>query len=215
MGNEYPGTLVAVEGLDGSGKSTVVDEIDKLFNDVVCTSEPTTKWVDDITAVADFFYFCADRRQHIEFIEKELRKENVVVTDRYVDSTRAYQTHKIAEEMDMGYDEARRWMESVFEPWLIEPDVTIYISISVDTSTRRTTDGDKYENRENLQRVKEAYDTMYSHCDGGVRIIDGHQSKTGIKHTVINTIKALCHEPGDGEKYSGGKTYAEAVLEEE
>jgi dTMP kinase len=227
-GNGYDGTLIAVEGIDGCGKSTVVRGIaawaDEADREVVVSKEPTDLWTgeqvyralkdDDTPPLADFSLFVADRVKHVhERIEPALKAGKVVVTDRYADSTRAYQTHRIAEQMDMEYREARQWMEDVFGPWNIEADITIYIDIPVDTAMERCGVDDKYERRDNLEQVKEAYDRMYDRCDGAVRVIDGLRSKSAVRHTAINTVKTALR--GDDIDYGEpGQTYADAIGED-
>lgn len=223
-GNDYDGLLVAVEGIDGAGKSTVVealgDVVEEMGGEPVLTKEPTDMWTgeqvyralkdDDMPAVADFSMFVADRVKHVEQrIEPALKEGKVVITDRYADSTRAYQTHRVADEMGLTYQEARRWMEGVFEPWNVEPDLTIYIDIPVDVAMERCGHEDKYERRENLVQVRDAYETMYDSCDPGVRILDGTQSKIAVRKRAANSIRAQLYEPTSYD----GKTYAEAVEE--
>lgn len=226
-GNDYPGFLVAVEGIDGAGKSTVVDTlgdvVEEMDHEAVITKEPTDMWTgdavydaltdDDMPATADFAMFVADRVKHVdERIVPALEDGKVVITDRYAGSTRAYQTHRIADENDMSYDEARRWMEDMFDPWNVEPDLTIYIDIDVDTAMERCGQEDKYEKRENLETVKSAYDDMYGSCDPGVRVLDGTRARAAVTRKAGNAIRALLHEPSDLD--GSGKTYADAAKEE-
>lgn len=243
----YDGTLIAVEGLDGSGKSTVVEGIEHWADDegvdLVTTAEPTDfqtgDWLyealgdEEGSALTDFMLFCADRRRHVQRrVKPVLDRGGVVVTDRYADSTRAYQTHQIAAETDMSYDEARDWMETVFDPsrlssvdeaeapseskgWNVEPDIVIYIDVPVDIALDRCDTDDKFERRKNLERAKEAYDDMYSICDPSVRIIDGTQSISAVRHKAINTVKAQLHEPDSTHSReraeSRERTYADAL----
>lgn len=211
-GNAYRGTLIAVEGIDGAGKSTVVEAIEEWGAEadveVVTTREPTDLWTgeqvyralgdDDTPPLADFHLFVADRVKHVEQrIAPALARGAIVVTDRYADSTRAYQTHRIAEQMRLSYEEAREWMEAVFYPWNIVPDCTIYIDISVDTAVERCEMGDKYEERENLERVKEAYDEMYADRDASVRIIDGEREESTVAKKAVNAVRERHHTIAD------------------
>lgn len=227
--NGFDGTLIAVEGIDGAGKSTVVDAIeqwaDDAGKDVVTTREPTDLWTgeqvyralgdEDTPPLADFSLFVADRVKHVEErIKPALERGAVVVTDRYADSTRAYQTHRIAEQTGMDYDEARDWMEHVFEPFNVEPDITIYIDIPVDTAMERCDVGDKYEKRENLEQVREAYNDLYGLCDPSCRIIDGTQPISTVRHKAIGTVKMAVHKREVDEQMDRLRTYAEAAEEE-
>lgn len=102
------GHFFAIEGCDGSGKSVLGKKLRILVESygygVTLTHEPAgtelgrylTKALSrpDLTAEAEFLLFNAARSQHIkEVILPALTKKNhrVVICDRYVDSTRAYQ----------------------------------------------------------------------------------------------------------------------------
>lgn len=231
MGNDYPGVLIAAEGLDGAGKSSVVEAIDAWSDsrpdvEVVLSKEPTDMWTGervydalqkDTDAATDFLLFCADRREHIEKrVEPALERGAIVVTDRYADSTRAYQTHRVAEALDMSYDEARRYIDEIMEPWSIESDLVFYIDIDVDTALDRCDREDKFETRKNLERVKEAYTQMYSHCDPGCRIVDGTMSRAHVRHQAVNAVKSVVTDANRDSDSRGGAnrgrgTYVDAV----
>lgn len=101
------GRLIALEGLDGSGKSTQVKRLATLLRDagseVVETKEPTEGVVgqriremlrsgEALAPERELAWFMEDRRAHVrDLIEPSLRKGRVVVTDRYYLSTVAYQ----------------------------------------------------------------------------------------------------------------------------
>jgi dTMP kinase len=96
--------FITFEGIDGSGKSTVSKYVYKELKsqgyNVVLTFEPTNTWIGKyvqqciktktdpfITAYA----FIADRFEHSKRIKKWLEEGKIVLCDRYVDSTYAYQ----------------------------------------------------------------------------------------------------------------------------
>lgn len=102
------GVLIAVEGIDGTGKSTQVERLaarlrDRGF-DVVPTREPTAgPWGAKIRALAregrarvppeeELDWFMRDRMEHVEqVIRPALSAGKIVLTDRYYFSTMAYQ----------------------------------------------------------------------------------------------------------------------------
>lgn len=226
MTNDYDGTLIAIEGLDGAGKTTITDHVAEvardLGEDVVVSKEPTRSWTgdmvyealgkDDIGALEDFYLFCADRSWHINnIIEPALDEGKVVITDRYADSTRAYQTHRIADVMDISYDSARRFMDHQFERWSIEPDMTLYLRVSVATALTRCDEEDKYERRDQLRQAEEAYDALYSGCNPQCRVIDAEQTEMLTKRQSAIAVRRLLEDEGR----EGGKgTYADAVEED-
>ena len=101
------GTLVALEGLDGSGKSTqlpaLVGALRAAGRDVVATREPTdgaygrriramARSAERVAPDEELRWFFEDRREHVaQVIAPALAAGRAVVTDRYFLSTVAYQ----------------------------------------------------------------------------------------------------------------------------
>lgn len=106
------GLFISFEGVDGVGKTTQVgllkSHLESLGRDVVVTREPggtplgaalrrlLLHNVDgssaDIAPRAEALIFAADRAQHVaELIRPTLERGGVVITDRYLDSSLAYQ----------------------------------------------------------------------------------------------------------------------------
>ncbi len=100
--------FITLEGVEGSGKSTVLQKLAAHFRDlgheVLCTREPGGCALGQdlrrillhaesrICSEAELFLFLADRAQHVnEIIRPALAKGCIVLCDRYVDSTIAYQ----------------------------------------------------------------------------------------------------------------------------
>lgn len=111
--NDYDGTLIAAEGLDGSGTSTLIDNLKEEYSDndgFVFTKEPSDLYygqavrerlsMENDATPADFFAFLADRYQHCdEVIEPALEDGKTVITDRYALSTYAYQSKVLDDEL--------------------------------------------------------------------------------------------------------------------
>jgi dTMP kinase len=130
------GTLVAFEGLDGSGKTTQVAALARALRarglDVVVTREPTDgAWGRRIRAMAasaehpdrdeELRWFVEDRREHVKaVIAPALAAGRVVLTDRYFLSTVAYQGAR-------GHDPARLLRESEAE--FPRPDLAILLEL--------------------------------------------------------------------------------------
>ena len=101
------GTLVTLEGGEGSGKSTQAEALAALMREqrytVVLTREPAGTELGDVikgifqrgiavTAESELFLFGAARAQHVrDVIRPALVRDEVVLCDRYTDSTLAYQ----------------------------------------------------------------------------------------------------------------------------
>jgi len=106
---EYPGVFIALEGGDGSGKSTQARLLADWLrsdqgHDVVLTREPGATPlgvrlrevllgnVAELGSRAEALLFAADRAHHVEAVVRPaLARGSIVVTDRYIDSSVAYQ----------------------------------------------------------------------------------------------------------------------------
>jgi len=193
-------TFISVEGLDGSGTTTLVEELSNVSNNVVTTFEPTNKKYgsmmrenlsQDTDPLEDFFLFMLDRRDHIEnFIKPKDTAGQIVVSDRYIDSTRAYQPIALTEGEDAPFEntwQAKFFIEQTMADWEYEPDLTIYIDISVDTAIKRSSGEDKFENREFLEKARNNYLALADHHDR-IITISGEQSVDEMVKEAIDVI---------------------------
>lgn len=158
------GLFLTIEGIDGSGKSTVVKAIDARFGDVVTSREPSPHWTGppvreaitspDTHPMTDFHFFLGDRAHHMKHsIEPALEEDKTFVSDRYVDSTFAYQQ----EALNGIVDNPLQYIQDSMSEWVLMPDITILIDIPAEVSARRTSDGDKYEASDFLKVVRQNY----------------------------------------------------------
>lgn len=103
------GVFITLEGTEGTGKSTQAallgEELSRLGKNVVLTREPGgTKLGEDLRAIllghshaglsarAELFLYMADRAQHVdEVIAPALAEGKIVICDRFIDATVAYQ----------------------------------------------------------------------------------------------------------------------------
>lgn len=182
------GHFITVEGIDGSGKTTVVEELWKEIDDSVRTAEPTD-WPTgqhlrdclsgDLTSPkTDFFAFMSDRVHHIEHdIEPALDRGKTVVCDRYTDSTRAYQGQYLD----------RKYMERVMEPMVLEPDLTFYLDCDPSIAAERFEGDEKFEEEEFLESVNESYYELYTENDRIVRI-DANRSEKDVIEGVRRLV---------------------------
>lgn len=192
--------FVNVEGLDGSGKSTVLDGITDEYSNVVTTREPSDlkygqmvreRLADESSnEIIDFYLFMCDRIHHIEErVKPGVKEGRLVVSDRYADSTRAYQPVALTGENKPFQSEweAKYFIEQSMEPWNYEPDLTLYIDISVDTAIERAAGDEKYEKREFLTKVRDNYEAL---CESNERIIriDGERSREEVATSALGKL---------------------------
>lgn len=191
--------FTTIEGLDGSGKSTVLEAITERYPDTVTTSEPSELWTgkqvrrclsdESIDPLTDFYFFMGDRVHHIENTVRPAADEGkLVVSDRYADSTRAYQPVGLAQSEHFdSQTTAKIFIEQAMKPWDYEPDLTFYIDISVDTAMERCEGDEKYEKREFLEKVKQNYEALVEANERMVRI-DGERSKEEVRASALGKL---------------------------
>lgn len=159
--------LIAIEGIDGTGKSTQAKRLGEWFEsqgrEVVLSREPTDgpwgKKLRDSAATGrlspeeELQYFLNDRRQHVEeLISPALAAGKVVILDRYYFSSMAYQGSR-------GFNprEIRRLNEA-FAP---APDFLLILDLDVDTALQRISlrggSTDEFEKRESLQSCRDTF----------------------------------------------------------
>lgn len=180
--NDYDGTLIAAEGLDGSGTSTLIDNLKEEYSDnddFIFTKEPSDLYygkavrerlsMENDATPADFLAFLADRYQHCdEVIEPALEEGKVVITDRYALSTYAYQSKVLDEEL--GIIDPAKYIDEMTYHFTIEPDLYLYLSVDVATSIERSQGDEKYEMPDKLKEAKRIYDYKCDEKENVIRI---------------------------------------------
>lgn len=145
----HQGLFLTLEGIDGSGKSTQMHLLAETLRarglEVVTTFEPGDTNIgrivrqavlelhEEVDPMAEMLLFAADRAQHVKhLILPALEKGQIVISDRYADSTAVYQG-------------AARGFKPEVVGQVIElatgglgPDLTLFYDISVEEAIRRT-----------------------------------------------------------------------------
>lgn len=195
--SERDGLFVTVEGIDGAGKTTACDAITGNWKRSIRTQEPSDFWTGkqvrkaisndtDTHPFVTFYLFMADRVHHInERIEPAVDDGMLVVSDRYADSTLAYQPVALNDHVRF----PQQYMERVMEPWNYEPDLTIYIDIDVETAMERVAGDEEYEKAEFLQKVKSNYEDLNTRFSDRYVVVDGTQSKEEVREEVVSIIE--------------------------
>ena len=192
--------LIAVEGIDGMGKSTqvalLVERLNRAGWSAVATREPTQgPWGRRIRALAlegrrdvspedELDWFLRDRMEHVEtVIRPALRAGKIVVTDRYYFSTMAYQGA-------LGIDPQRiREMNEALFP---RPDLLILLrgearlGLARIARERRADVG--YEQAGYLDRVA---DLLAGFRDPALRAIDARGTRDEIAERIWAVVEPL------------------------
>ncbi len=203
----YLGLLCTIEGVDGSGKTTLVQNLKQLFSQTefptFFTREPgatnlgkklrTIILEKEVTTcpLSEFLLFAADRAQHFqEFIIPKLQEGTLVISDRMADSSLAYQGYLKGIDMNM-INSVNNWCMQQ-----IKPDITFYLKISADDAKKRIssyrTNSDKFEQDllNHLEKLISAFDDIFSKRDN-VIIIDATQDAQVIAEQIFKELIKL------------------------
>jgi dTMP kinase len=172
MPSLVPAGFVTFEGIDGSGKTTVsglaADRLRSHGHTVYLTSEPTAGWLgdavrrgiaEDVGAVAEALLFLADRAAHIPEIQSHLGRDELVLCDRYTDSTYAYQGARLAGIVS----DPVRFLQRASEDWVLLPDLTVLLRVPTEVAMARIKDRPdrmRFEDATLLTKVAANYDRL-------------------------------------------------------
>ena len=192
--------LITIEGIDGSGKSSLVSSLARLLEDecAVITREPGSTWVgdavrraiaDEVDPVTEALLFVADHAAHITtVIRPALSAGMLVISDRYSDSRYAYQQVML----EGIIDEPLAWLRAVHNGWTIPPDLTFLIVIPVGVALSRMGDGRTREHFEEagfLARVQENYLSLAAEEPSRFVLVDGLKNEEEIAEFVTGSIR--------------------------
>ncbi len=187
--------LVTLEGLDGSGKTTVRKALADDYPEAVFTREPTESWYgeavyrsigeESANALAELFLYTADHADHLSrVIRPALAAGKLVISDRYSDSRYAYQGATLAEELD----EPINYIQSVHEPFTHKPDLTFYLDIDPETAAERSGKTNKFEQSTYLQAVKANYEQLIEADPERFVRIDATRSPEAVYEQIRNQL---------------------------
>ena len=165
--------FITFEGIDGCGKSTVASTIAERLREngmvVELTQEPTKTWLGDavrrsykepIHPYTEAFLFLADRATHTNRIREKMSEGKIVISDRYSDSTVAYQAALFHQKIGGDMGSYVKWLTDVSQPVIIQPDITLLLDIDPEVSLGRLNNRaemEKFETLENLKLVRQNY----------------------------------------------------------
>jgi dTMP kinase len=160
--------LITLEGIDGSGKSTLHEALKGLLADLnpVFTREPGATWVGDqvrraireqTDPITEATLFVADHAAHLaKIVRPALAEGRLVISDRYSDSRFAYQSVTLQGIIP----DPEGWLRAMHNGWTIIPDKTFLCVLPVDDAlTRLKPDSQRehFEKRETLEKVQNNY----------------------------------------------------------
>lgn len=203
------GTFVTFEGGEGAGKSTlakgVYERLRQEGRDALFTREPGgTKFGEEVRGLilhrdgftigarAELFLFLASRAQHVEeVIRPALEAGKIVICDRFVDSTIAYQG--IARELGVEYVSSLNMMATMG----LSPDATFIVDIDPVVGLERTLKrskgekGDRIED-EGLQfhkMIRQAFLKLAEAAPNRIMVLDGMLSEEKLVEMAMERLK--------------------------
>lgn len=206
--NTGRGRLIALEGIDGSGKSTQAAYLyERLKKEGVCcelTMEPTASPIGalirqilkgefrtDNCVIAGLFV--ADRLDHLlneaDGIAAKVESGMTVITDRYYFSSYAYNS------VDMPMD----WVIQANKPSsaILRPAVNLFIDVDPDVALERIAKNRRhvelFETKERLKLVRENYRKAFQMLEDEERcvIIDGNRPQEEIAESVWEAVREI------------------------
>lgn len=205
MNKKHFGLLCSFEGIDGSGKSSLVKlvthELEKQFP-VIMTKEPGgTEFGKQLRAIlqhstqvidpkAEFLLFAADRAHHFtEKIIPHLEKKYIVLSDRMADSSLVYQGFV------KGVDLETMKMINAFAMQNYEPNIIFYIKINPELALERIkkhrSGFTEFEHKilPQFEKLARGYDKLLLNKKN-VIVIDGAQPlELSAQHIIKEIIK--------------------------
>jgi len=200
------GLFITLEGIEGAGKSTVVDFIEdfltKKGHDVIKTREPGGTVIGEqireillknenytLTYDTELLLVFSARAQHIqEVILPALSSGKIILCDRFTDASYAYQGG------GRGIDASRI---NLLEKWVqgdLRPNLTLLFDLDVSIGMQRTkkrSDADRFEREEInfFEKIRNTYLERAKNEPQRFRIINSASSLKNVKEQIVTILK--------------------------
>ncbi len=199
------GLFITLEGIEGSGKTTqtaiLADALRAEGRKVTVTHEPggtrvgaaiRTIFLDpafSLDVVSELLLALADRAQHVrEKLKPALESGEIVISDRYLDSTIAYQGY------GRGFDLKLLGKLNHLASDGVKPDLTIVLDCKVETGLKRTRarspgksqrlDRFEGEQADFHRKVREGFLTLARAEPGRVKVIDSERDLKSVSQDI-------------------------------
>ena len=199
------GLFITFEGIDGCGKTTQLNMLNKYLQDkgyeTVLTKEPGGKGLGEkirnillnydgeVSDRCESFLFLADRAQNIDLIvNPAIRQGKIVLCDRHTDSTLAYQGY--GRELDLAQIKKLNDLATNGR----KPDITFIFDVSLETSSKRVgKDKDRMEKsgKDFFQRVRNGYLKIAQNEPQRVKVINSEKSIDEVFVQVLKYINEI------------------------
>lgn len=202
------GYFITFEGPDGSGKTTISTEVQKRLTaagyDAIYTREPGGIDIAEqirrvildpknvnMDAKTEALLYAASRRQHlIEKVLPALEKGHIVICDRFIDSSLAYQGYA----RGLGIEEVFRINEFAIEGHF--PDATVYLNLAYEEGLKRI-ETRAFKDRLDLETtnfhklVSKGYEEVLKKYKHRMKIVDASQDIEHVLNDSMNYVLEL------------------------
>lgn len=206
------GLFITFEGGEGSGKTTASKYICKKLEEqgisVIYSREPGgVDIAEQIRSIildvrntsmdgrTEALLYAASRRQHlVEVVIPALQAEKVVICDRFIDSSLAYQGYA----RGLGIDEVLKINEFAIDN--VMPDLTLFFDVEVETGLKRILGREEELNRLDKEatafhyKVQEGYRQVCRRYPERIKVIDANQKKEVVIEQAFNAVMKLIEE---------------------
>ena len=196
--------FISFEGIEGCGKSTQAKRLYEYFlskqMDCLLTREPggslagerireilLDENIEKLTPTSELLLNFSARIEHVEkVIKPALKSGKIVICDRFVDSTFAYQ----GSAMGLSFEVIRQIQKIAIGEFL--PDITFLINVPVNEAFARISDrgnNNRYEKlgKEFHQKVYEGFFEL-AKKNSRINIVDGTQNQQQVFQKILNII---------------------------
>ena len=202
------GYFITFEGPDGSGKTTISTEVQKRLTaagyDAIYTREPGGIDIAEqirrvildpknvnMDAKTEALLYAASRRQHlIEKVLPALEKGQIVICDRFIDSSLSYQGYA----RGLGIEEVFRINEFAIEGHF--PDATVYLNLAYEEGLKRI-ETRAFKDRLDLETtnfhklVSKGYEEVLKKYKHRMKIVDASQDIEHVLNDSMNYVLEL------------------------
>jgi len=205
--------FISIEGCDGSGKTTIIKELEQILNNRnianLITFEPgginnpfgklirsivlDSKWekLDNYTKI---LLFTASRNEHyLKVIKPALLEHKIVICDRYIDSTVIYQGFNNKEQIAL----INSLNFNSFSAIKL-PKITFFINTEIETCIKRISiNKNKQNNYFDLKDFKSHkeyqlnFENLTKNFPSRIKMINGNQSLNLIVNDIMSFIEEL------------------------